>query len=304
MLPRRKIIITFCLGLALLISACRAASPAADPTQSPTPTATSPSQPIPPSPTPIAQTTAPTPTENAAIFFPDLEAELIPGVDWHILIEDAQTGEILFERSATAGFHPASMIKIPTAMAVLSILEDQGRGLKDLKSSGIEGRSFDSLLEAMVVHSEESAADSLEYFARGENRLRKKLDGWGLSQTKFDPRVSTAAELLTSLELLHTGQALNPENTHYLLELMGVYTENDRILLGKLTETLPECTFLNKRGTMLSPTIVSDMGILKCGDHVWYLVIAGTPSIDSTATFEDIQASIEAFAAAFADFVK
>ena len=96
----------------------------------------------------------------------------------------------------------------------------------------------------------------------------------------------------------------NPENTHYLLELMGVYTENDRILLGKLTETLPECTFLNKRGTMLSPTIVSDMGILNCSDRVWYLVVAGTPSIDSTATFEDIQASIESFATAFADFVK
>ena len=32
------------------------------------------------------------------------------------------------------------------------------------------GDIVDSLLEAMVVHSEESAADSLEYFARGENR--------------------------------------------------------------------------------------------------------------------------------------
>lgn len=55
---------------------------------------------------------------------------------------------------------------------------------------------------------------------------------------------------------------------------------------------------------MLSPTIVSDMGILKCGEQSWYLVVAGTPSIDSKATFEDIQASIESFAAAFASLAK
>ena len=85
---------------------------------------------------------------------------------------------------------------------------------------------------------------------------------------------------------------------------MGVYTENDQILLGKITDQLPECKFLNKRGTMLSPTIVSDMGILKCAEQSWYLVVAGTPSIDSKATFEDIQASIESFAAAFASLAK
>ncbi len=85
---------------------------------------------------------------------------------------------------------------------------------------------------------------------------------------------------------------------------MGVYTENDQILLGKITDQLPECKFLNKRGTMLSPTIVSDMGILKCAEQSWYLVIAGTPAAGSSATFEDVQASIEAFAMAFANYVK
>lgn len=85
---------------------------------------------------------------------------------------------------------------------------------------------------------------------------------------------------------------------------MGVYTENDQILLGKITDQLPECKFLNKRGTMLSPTIVSDMGILKCAEQSWYLVVAGTPATGSSTTFEDIQASIEAFAIAFASYVK
>jgi len=247
---------------------------------------------------------SPTAHQNAGEDFSSLENELIAGVDWYILIQDASSGEILFERNPDSPFHPASMIKIPTAMAVLSILEDQGRTLEDLKTTGINGRNFDSLLEAMVVRSEESAADALEYFARGDNQLRKKLDGWGLISTKYDPRTSTARELLSSLILLNTETALNQENTQYLLTLMAAYSENDQILLGKLTDQLPDCEFLNKRGTMLGPTIVSDMGILRCGEQSWYLVVAGTPSVDSLATFEDIQASIEAFAIAFSSLVE
>lgn len=250
------------------------------------------------------ETPSPTATQISITDLSSLESDLIPGVDWYILIRDANTGNNLFERNADSSFPPASMIKIPTAMAVLSILQDQGRTLEDLKTTGINGRNFDSLLEAMVVRSEESATDALEYFARGENQLRKKLDGWGLVNTKYDPRTSTASELLNSLELLNTGTALNRENTQYLLNLMDAFTENDQILLGKFNTQLPECEFQNKRGTMLNPTIVADMGILKCGENSWYLVVAGTPSVDSTATFEDIQASIESFAATFAGLVK
>jgi len=250
------------------------------------------------------ETPSPTATQISITDLSSLESEIIPGVDWYILIRDANTGNNLFERNADSSFPPASMIKIPTAMAVLSILQDQGRTLEDLKTTGINGRNFDSLLEAMVVRSEESATDALEYFARGENQLRKKLDGWGLVNTKYDPRTSTASELLNSLELLDTGTALNRENTQYLLNLMDAFTENDQILLGNFNTQLPECEFLDKRGTMINPTIVADMGILKCGENSWYLVVAGTPSVDSTATFEDIQASIESFAATFAGLVK
>ena len=250
------------------------------------------------------ETPSPTATQISITDLSSLESEIIPGVDWYILIRDANTGNNLFERNADSSFPPASMIKIPTAMAVLSILQDQGRTLEDLKTTGINGRNFDSLLEAMVVRSEESATDALEYFARGENQLRKKLDSWGLVNTKYDPRTSTASELLNSLELLNTGTTLNRENTQYLLNLMDAFTENDQILLGKFNTQLPECEFQNKRGTMLNPTIVADMGILKCGENSWYLVVAGTPSVDSTATFEDIQASIESFAATFAGLVK
>jgi len=249
-------------------------------------------------------TPSPTAAQSASLDLSSLENALKADVDWYILIQNANSGEILFELNADSLFPPASMIKIPTAMAVLSILEDRGRTLEDLKTTGINGTNFDRLLEDMVVRSEESAADALEYFARGDNQLRKKLDAWELTNTKYDPRTSTASELLASLKLLNTGAALNEENTQYLLSLMATYTENDQILLGKLTNQLPECELLNKRGTLLGPTIVADMGIFECGEQSWYLVVAGTPAAGSSATFEDIQASIEDFATVFASFVK
>jgi hypothetical protein len=303
--PKFTFILVFLL---LSLTACQANLITATPAPSPSPV--TPATPTLNQPT---ETTAsqiptvlptPTATQNVSQKLASLENQLISGVDWYILIQSANSGEIQYEQNANMPFPPASMIKIPTAMAVLSILEDQGRTLEDLKTMGINGRNFDALLEAMVVRSEESATDALEYFARGDNQLRKKLDGWGLTGTKYDPRTSTASELLTSLRLLNTGAALNEENTQYLLDLMGVLTENDQILLGKLKEQLPDCQFLNKRGTMLSPTIVSDMGILNCGERSWYLVVAGTPAVNSTATFETIQASIESFAIAFASMVR
>lgn len=308
MLPIRPKLTVLLILLCFFLSACQVSAVNEDSAQSPAPDLPAPPTLILPPQTPAepAPAIAPSPTaaDNLNQSFADLKSELIDGVDWYILIQGANENETLFEMNPNTAFPPASMIKIPTALAVLSILEDQGRSLENLKTTGINGRNFDSLLEAMVIHSEESATDALEYFARGDNQLRKKLDGWGLNNTKYDPRTSTASELLTSLKLLNIGSVLNEEYTQYLLGLMGAYTENDQILLGKLNDELPGCAFFNKRGTMLNPTIVSDMGILSCGERSWYLVVAGTPAVDSTATFEDIQASIEVFAVAFANLVK
>lgn len=259
------------------------------------------------------KTKSPTSTPESAPFTPTstaeigglkaIEAELIAGVDWYLQIED-RDGMVLFSRNPAESFPPASMIKVPTAMAVLKILQNEGKTLPDIQNYGINGRNFAALLEAMVVRSEENATDALEFFARGDNRLRRILDDWQLDQTTFDPRRSSVEELIRSLRLLDNGEALTEEYRDFLLELMGMFTENDRILLGKLSENLPECQFLNKRGTLLNPTIAADMGILRCGQKTWYLVIAGTPAAGSDVTFEEIQASIESFAELLADYFR
>ena len=242
-------------------------------------------------------------TTQTAQILAYLEETLIDGVDWYFQVESSD-GTLFLSRNFDESFHPASMIKVPTAMVVLKILENEGKTLADIQSYGISGRNFADLLEAMIVRSEESATDALEFYARGDNRLRKTLDQWGLTETTYDPRRSTVKDLMTSLRLLDSSDALSAEYQSFLLDLMGQYTENDDILLGKLLVNLPDCQFLNKRGTLLNPTIASDMGILRCGEQSWYLVVAGAPGAGSTRTFEDIQACIESFALAFGKYIQ
>jgi len=259
-----------------------------------------------PSPSP-SETPKPSPTFDCSTLIDSgleqTKSYFFRGINWYILIMDDEE-EILIQNNPTENFPPASMIKIPTVMAVLKILENEGKTLSDIQSYGIAGRNFSDLIEATIVHSEEQATEALEFYARGDNRLRKILDSWGMTETRFDPRRSTAKELMNALIYLDRGKVLGEEYRAFLLDLMGQYTKNDDILLGKLLVNIPDCQFLNKRGTLLNPTIVSDMGILRCGEQSWYLVVAGTPAAGSTRTFEEIQASIEAFALAFGEYIQ
>lgn len=248
--------------------------------------------------------TSPTPTETAKIDVSLLSSTLDSDVDWHILLKDLDSGEIILEVKPDEIFNPASMIKIPLALAVLDINHQMGRTLTDLKNIGPEGRNFAALLEAMVILSEEEASQALEYFARGDNRLRNTLISWDIPNTTYHPRLSTCNDLATALEGIHHQHFLPAEMNDYLLDLMLVQTENDSKYLGVIPGTLSGGTFANKRGTMTGPTVVADHGLLSYKGKTWIVIIAGTPDENGTATFESIAASIERFGYALADELK
>ncbi len=248
--------------------------------------------------------TTPTPTQTPKIDVSLLSSALDSDVDWHILLKDLDTGDVIFKNKPDALFNPASMIKIPLALAVLDINHQMGRTLADLKTIGPVGRSFAALLEAMVVLSEEQASQDLEFFARGDNRLRNTLISWDMPNTTYHPRLSTCNDLATALEGIHNQRFIPAEMNDFLLDLMLVQTENDSKYLGVIPATLPGASFANKRGTMTGPTVVADHGLLSYQGKTWIVIIAGTPDENGTATFETIAESIERFGHALAEELK
>lgn len=323
----KKVILFGCLmtGIALMLNACHTEQ--INPNSNETPTHKSIESPISlitpsaplintslpaltsgPSPLPADQTLAAEKTEIITIktsldkdlLFQTLDSD----VDWFILIKDLDSDEVLFEENASQSFNPASMIKVPLAVAVLARAQEQGRSLEDLSNIGIEGRSFSAFLRAMLVHSEEDATRILEFYARGDGFLPKFLKSWGLNGTFFDPRRSSCVDLAKSLESLFRHNILDQEMSAYLLDLMRVQTENDSKYLGVMSSLLPGSSFANKRGTMGNPTIVADHGLLSYQEKNWLIIIAGTPNASATANLETIGASIERFAQVLATELK
>lgn len=226
----------------------------------------------------------------------ELKLGLADEVDWHGLVTDLATGEVLFDSLPNDPFHPASMIKVPIAVLGLQILEDMGYNVSDLAINGYAGRTFDQLFSAMIVASEELAAEELRQFVRANVNEGPALQDLGLNDTQLFPRSATAYDLGRVLQGIYSKEYLSDEFNRYLLDLMHVQTENDKEYLGVIPEVYPQVVFYNKRGSLLDPTIVSDMGILTVDEKAYAVVISGTPKTDGSARFEDIQIAVEEFA--------
>lgn len=226
----------------------------------------------------------------------EVDVESADKVKWHALVKDLNSDEVLFESLPNEKFHPASLIKIPIAIVALNLLEEQGYKISDFDSKGYSGRTFDQLFTAMVVSSEELASENLSDFIRQNGGEIKKFEELGINDTRIEPRTTTAYDLSIFLEGLYAGEFLDQDYTDYLLQLMHVQTENDKEYLGIITSELNEGVLYNKRGLLLSPTIVSDMGVFEVDGQVFLIIISGIPKADGVITYEEIKSSLEDFA--------
>jgi len=225
-----------------------------------------------------------------------LDSTLVQGVDWHVFVKDLTTSQILFESYPNKKFHPTSMIKIPIAMVAMEILDAQGIYPPDYQSEGYGGRTFEQLFEAMVVNSEEDATEILTDFINIYGGEKSVLAAWNIMETTFLPRRTTCFDLANLLEGLYEKRLIHPDMSAYLLNLMSIETANDAHYLGPINTIIDHGVLYNKSGTLLSPTIVNDMGIFVTDEQAVIIIISGTPTRDGSVTYEDIQASIEDFA--------
>jgi len=196
------------------------------------------------------------------------------------------------------------MIKLPLTMAFLDAVEENGITSQDLETHGYRDATFKQLVERVLVKSEEEAAETmLEYLYFHNVNSQVLLESWGLEDTTFSPRRTTAFDLVKSMQLLYQGDVLSDWSRSLILESLATYTSNDDTLLVQMKSVLPDAQWLNKRGTMVSPLTIGETGILVFNEQPFYVILQGTPKVNETITYEEMEAAVEGFAIASAEWI-
>ncbi len=194
-----------------------------------------------------------------------LDALFLSGVGkWYSEIREFD-GPLIYNFNPYESFHPASTIKVPIAMAFMHWLEEQNMDapLTYLATKGTGGRTYQQLLRAMLVESEEEATDILVAFL-GEAQIQAQWRAWAFTRTQLSPRRSSSTELLLFFEELLAGEMLSEQNSSTILDLLAAHSPSDETRIGLIKDSLPENSVIyNKRGSLVqAPRVLSDSGII------------------------------------------
>ncbi|MEN6529566.1 MAG: serine hydrolase [Anaerolineaceae bacterium] len=252
------------------------------------------------------------------------KAELAEAIDavisatggiWYIQFETLG-GEALYSRRPQHTIHPASVIKVAIAIGTMQLLESQLEPRQTLSqrlalgpvfNKTTNSRSYEQLLTAMLVNSEEEATGILyENLDGSQLKVESMLESWGLTHTMLEPRQSTVADMITLFRRLYQGELLSDEATDYILTLMVSFTPNDNLRLGQVKKVLgEEVKYYNKRGSLLgSQLIVADAAILETVEDTYLLQVYAYQDATLSTTYENLETAIGEIAVVFAQWLQ
>lgn len=238
--------------------------------------------------------------------------------DWHVLITNLDNNEIIGESGSRIPHHAASVIKVPIAMAAMSQLESEAKNEPDLKNilinRGHKGRTFDQLLSAMLVVSEEDAtAELMDYLASKRQDTQKLINSWGADRTMLSYRRSTAEDTGRFFSHIYDFQTFRYLLSHnYLLELLSRKTPGDTTKLNTLSGFGVEIDqIFNKRGSIAESgtLVVADSGIVlvttdenKFNKKSFFVSLMGMPKRNGEVKYETLETELLKFVEAFAKY--
>ena len=240
--------------------------------------------------------------------------------DWRILITNVDSSEIIAESSSRVQHHPASIIKIPIALAVMKQIESEfdtqnALDFDDyLETRGFGGGTFNQLLSAMLVNSDEPATEIIQRFleSRKQNTL-SLFKSWEAPHTFLTPRRTTAEDIY------HFFQRIFDQNTFkysqsrgYLLNLLSSYTGADETRLGILRRIngLKIGKIYNKRASVSQQNLltVGDSGIVEVFTgsrstvrHL-FVYLQGAPKVNSNINYEELETELTKVVGKFAEY--
>ncbi|MGA2111737.1 MAG: serine hydrolase [Anaerolineales bacterium] len=178
--------------------------------------------------------------------------------------------------NADQPMHPASTIKVAIAIAFLRWFEAHPE-VKWTSGPIPHQRSFEQLMRAMIVVSEEDATASLTDFLMDQKRidLNREVQSWGAAETSVVPRRSTARDLGLILERLASGDLLSEAGTDYLLALMRTPTPSKQTRLGAGLPPGPQDLLAHKTGTTFQAGlgVVADTGLVQWQGTSYVIVV-------------------------------
>ncbi len=227
------------------------------------------------------------------------------GGEWHVLVKSIPEGTeaslssdgILYTRLANSKIHVASAVKVPIAMLLFSMWEDQGMAEEEIvnyiQTNGPEGRTYDQLLRAMLVKSEETAAQVLYAYLQQNMDVDAKLTAWGMEDASLYYRKFSLNNIAHLFEILYRGEAVSFTSRDIILAYMAEYTSNDDLRIGAINGSLPDdYQIYNKRGSLKDPLIVGDAAIVENPHGPDYLIALFTFQGDNPSTYEKLEAAM------------
>ena len=227
------------------------------------------------------------------------------GGEWHILIKELE-GKTLYARDIHKITHIASIIKVPLALLFMQAIQEEAGDLEDyLSSHAYEDRSYEQIISAMLVESEEPATDAIyQITLKNGLNIPLTLENWGIAETDIPYRTATLYDLSLLFEGLYLHEFVSEENSEYILDLMGEYTKNDEERLGILKEDFPQARIYNKRGTLINDfLVIGDAGIVEVNEKVYLVIIVGNQDETGSVNNSDLENTLEDIIGVFGDYL-
>jgi hypothetical protein len=204
-----------------------------------------------------------------------------PSGQWSVYIENLRSGATLAIQADRA-VHPASTIKLAIALDLLRWMDENPEIEMERGPFGA-GRTYEQLLRAMLIPSEEDAAAILTDFLQAlpDHEINSQLASWGFHATTVLPRETSARELALMLTLLQDGALLSSARTTWMLDALREPSQGDDERLGG---GIPSCRIhelAHKTGTTFERGlgVVADVGLYASAELTYVIAVVGN-SVD------------------------
>jgi hypothetical protein len=219
------------------------------------------------------------------------------GGHWNVVIKKVE-GDLVYHRGAEEALYHTWAVKITTGLLFFHILDQQDVDNYEayIRDNGVQGQTFQHLLEAMLVDGDPTATHSLATWVDGQLDAESVLQDWGLYQTVLVPNQSTALDISTIVEGLRGKQLGTDAARAFILEHLR-RKEPDKVAGDVVLHTYEDEASATSIGSSNTDT-VRRLTVAEFEGDTYVLVIQGSPP-----RYGESEASVEGLARAAEEII-